>query len=240
VGLSISVATGLYGLSFGALAVAAGLSFWQAMVLSLLLFSGGSQFAFVGVVGGGGSGLAATSAAALLGVRNGIYGMQLNALLRPRGWRKLLAAHLSIDESAATASGQVEPLEQARGFWTAGLGVFVLWNAFTAIGALVGNALGDPGRWGLDGAAVAAFLGLLWPRLQHRQPQAIAVVCAVAAALAVPFVPSGIPILVAAGVAGLIGWFKRAPVTEGLAPDVDPYRDAAPISEARGDGKEAS
>lgn len=224
VGLSISIATGLYGLSFGALAVAAGLTFWQAMALSLLLFSGGSQFAFVGVVGGGGSGLSAMSAAALLGVRNGVYGMQMNALLHPRGWRKLLAAHLTIDESAATASGQREPDEQVRGFWTAGLGVFVLWNAFTALGALMGNALGDPGRWGLDGAAVAAFLGLLWPRLQHRQPQAIAAVCAVATVVAVPLVPSGVPILVAAAVAGLIGWFKQAPIPEGLAPDVEPYR----------------
>ena len=193
VGLSISVATGLYGLSFGALAVAAGLTFWQAMVLSLLLFSGGSQFAFVGVVGGGGSGLAAMSAATLLGVRNGVYGMQMNALLHPRGRWKLLAAHLTIDESAATAGGQVEHAEQARGFWTAGLGVFALWNLFTAVGALLGDALGDPGRWGLDGAAGAAFLGLLWPRLQHRKPQAIAVVCAVATALAVPFVPRGSP-----------------------------------------------
>ncbi|MGA9521352.1 MAG: AzlC family ABC transporter permease [Myxococcaceae bacterium] len=223
VALSISIATGLYGISFGALSVAAGLDFWQTMALSLLLFSGGSQFAFVGVIGGAGAGVAATSAAALLGIRNGVYGMQLNALLRPRGWHKLAAAHLTIDESAATATGQSDPAEQARGFWAAGLGVFVLWNAFTALGAVLGNAAGDPRRWGLDGAAVAAFLGLLWPRLERREPQGIAAVCALATLLAVPFVPSGIPILVAAAVAGVIGWFTHRPVPEGMAPDIEPY-----------------
>jgi predicted branched-subunit amino acid permease len=223
VGVSISIATGLYGASFGALSVAAGLDFWQTMALSLLLFSGGSQFAFVGVIAGGGSGVAAMSAAALLGIRNGVYGMQLNALLRPRGALKIAAAHLSIDESTATSSGQTEPLEQQRGFWVAGIGIFMLWNLFTAVGALAGNAMGDPKRWGLDGAAVAAFLALLWPRIKGRQPAAIAAVCALATLLAVPFVPPGVPILVAAVVAGLIGWFRHGHEKEGLEPDLEPY-----------------
>ena len=106
-GLSIAVATGLYGISFGALAVAAGLSVWQAQVLSLLMFTGGSQFAFVGVLAGGGSGAAAVSAASLLGVRNAVYGMQMQRLLGLRGWRKWLAAQVTIDESAATALADI-------------------------------------------------------------------------------------------------------------------------------------
>jgi predicted branched-subunit amino acid permease len=225
VGLSISVATGLYGISFGALSVTSGLDFWQTMALSLLLFSGGSQFAFIGVVGGGGSGIAAMSAATLLGMRNGIYGMQLNALLHPTGWRKYVAAQVTIDESAATSTGQTDPAEQRRGFWAAGIGIYVLWNLFTAVGALAGSGLGDPRQWGLDGAAVAAFLALLWPRLKGREPIAIAVVCAVATVLAVPLVPAGVPILVAAVVAALLGWFSRGRSDEGLEPDVEPYRE---------------
>ena len=225
IGLSISIATGLYGVSFGALSVTSGLDFWQTMALSLLLFSGGSQFAFIGVVAGGGSGIAAMGAATLLGMRNGIYGMQINALLQPRGWRKFAAAQLTIDESTATSTGQTDPDEQKRGFWTAGIGVFVLWNLFTALGALAGGALGDPKQWGLDGAAVAAFLGLLWPRLKGREPVAIAVVCALATVLAVPFVPPGVPILVAAVVAAGIGWFSHGRSDEGLEPDVDPYAE---------------
>lgn len=223
VGLSISVATGLYGISFGALSVTSGLDFWQTMALSLLLFSGGSQFAFIGVVGGGGSGVAAMSAATLLGMRNGIYGMQLNALLRPSGWRKFVAAQVTIDESAATSTGQLDPAEQHRGFWAAGLGVYLLWNLFTAVGALAGSGLGDPKQWGLDGAAVAAFLALLWPRLKGREPVAIAAACAVATVVAVPLVPAGVPILVAAVVAAVIGWVSHGRSDEGLEPDVEPY-----------------
>ncbi|POH59284.1 AzlC family ABC transporter permease [Arthrobacter glacialis] len=227
IGASIAIATGLYGVSFGALSVASGLSFWQTVVLSLLLFSGGSQFAFIGVVAGGGSGVAAMSASALLGIRNGIYGMQINSLLRPAGWRRFAAAHVTIDESTATATGQTDPEEQKRGFWVAGVGIFVLWNIMTAVGAYIGGALGDPKQWGLDGAAVAAFLALLWPRIKAFQPAAIAIVCALATLLAIPFVPAGVPILVAAVTAGLIGWFRPAPDpghdSDGMEPDIDPY-----------------
>ncbi|MBM6622939.1 AzlC family ABC transporter permease [Micrococcaceae bacterium RIT802] len=205
-GLSISVATGLYGISFGALAVSSGLTFWQTVALSALMFTGGSQFAFIGVIAGGGAGSAAFGAATLLGVRNIIYGMQMNAMARPRGWRKAAAAHVTIDESTATAIVQQDLAESRRGFWTAGLGIFILWNAFTVAGALLGDALGDPKAWGLDGAAVAAFLALLWPRLKSREPVAIAVVCALATVLVVPLVPPGVPILVAALVAGVWGW----------------------------------
>lgn len=209
-GLSISVATGLYGVSFGALAVAAGLSIWQAMALSALMFTGGSQFAFIGVIAGGGAGSAALGAATLLGVRNAVYGMQMNRLLQPKGWRKVLAAQVTIDESAATASGQMDAAEQKRGFWTAGVGVFVLWNVFTFLGAWLGDALGDPRQWGLDGAAVAAFLGLLWPRLQQREPIALAVLCGVITALAVPLLAPGLPILVAAVLGAAWGWWRSA------------------------------
>jgi predicted branched-subunit amino acid permease len=211
IGLSIAAATGLYGISFGALGVASGLSVGQTMALSLLMFTGGSQFAFIGVVGGGGTGASALGAAALLGVRNAVYGMQMNQVLGVRGFAKLIAAQVTIDESTATAAAQTEPDEQRRGFWTAGLGVFVLWNLFTAMGAVLGNAMGDPRRFGLDGAAVAAFLGLLWPRLRSREPMTIAVVCALVTVVAVPLAPPGVPILVAAVVAGLWGWLRPAP-----------------------------
>ena len=238
IGLSISAATGLYGVSFGALAVASGLSIWQTVALSVLMFTGGSQFAFIGVLSGGGTGAAAFGAAALLGIRNVVYGTQINRMLRLTGWRKFAAAHITIDESTATAAGQTDPDEQRRGFWTAGLGIFVLWNLFTAAGALLGDALGDPRRWGLDGAAVAAFLGLLWPRLRAREPVAIAMVCALATVLAVPWVPPGLPILLAAAVAAAWGWFSGGPADEGREPDVDPAdydhaRDSASVGGER-------
>ena len=222
-GASVAIATGLYGLSFGALGVASGLDIGQTMALSLLLFSGGSQFAFIGVLAGGGSGGAALGSAALLGIRNAVYGMQLNALLRPRGWLRLAAAHVTIDESMATTGAQTDPDERKRAFWVTGISIFLLWNVFTALGALLGNAIGDPKAWGLDGAAVAAFLGLLWPRLTAREPVAIAVACAVVTVVVIPFVPPGIPVLVAAVVAAVWGLLGVGPADEGLEPDVEPH-----------------
>ena len=216
-GLSIALATGLYGISFGALAVAAGLSVMQAMVLSLLMFTGGSQFAFIGVIAGGGSGAAALGAATLLGVRNAVYGMQIKSLLGLTGWRSWLGAHITIDESTATALAQQEAAEQRRGFWVAGLGVLLLWNAFTLLGALLGDALGDPRRFGLDGAAVAAFVGLLWPRLRQREPVALALVCALLVAATVPLLTPGLPVVLAAALGAAWGWW-RAGVREREQP----------------------
>ncbi|HNV09740.1 MAG TPA: AzlC family ABC transporter permease [Propionibacteriaceae bacterium] len=207
-GASIALATGLYGISFGALSVAAGLSVWQTQALSALMFTGGSQFAFIGTLAGGGP--AAVAAASLLGLRNAIYGAQLNATFRPTGIRRLAFAQLTIDESVATTFAQDDPAERRRGFWTAGAGVFLAWNLFTLLGALLGDRLGDPRAWGLDGAAVAAFLGLLWPRIQAREPVGIAVVAAFATLLAVPALPPGVPLLVAAAAAaGVSAWLHR-------------------------------
>lgn len=216
---SIGVATGAYGISFGALSVASGLSAAQTCVLSLLMFTGGSQFAFAGVVGSGGGGAAAVLTAGLLGARNGFYGLQMSPLLRIRGWRRAAAAHVTIDESTAVALAQVtlhprRPELARLGFWATGAAVFVLWNLATLGGAVIGDALGDPGRYGLDAAAAAAFLGLLWPRLTSAHPRRIALAGALTAALLVPLAPAGVPVLAAALVAVVGG--IRAPSEQRL------------------------
>lgn len=200
---SVSVATGLYGISFGALGAAAGLTRWQTQVLSLFMFTGGSQFAFVGTLIGGGG--AATAAASVLGIRNGLYAARMNPELRPSLIMRPLAAQMTIDESFATALAQDDPVERRRGFWAAGVGVYLLWNLFTFVGAWLGAGAGDPKQWGLDGAAVASFLGLLWPRLRQRDCLAAGVAAAFITVLSVPWLPAGIPILVAGVVAVIAG-----------------------------------
>jgi predicted branched-subunit amino acid permease len=202
-GLSVALATGLYGISFGALSVTSGLSVLQTCVLSLLLFSGGSQFALIGVLGGGGTVGAAVAASSLLGVRNALYGLQLVPTMRPRGWRRAAVAQLTIDESTAVAVSQPTVPLRRLGFWVTGLGVYVGWNLMTLVGALAGNALGDPQRYGLDAAASAAFVALLWPRLRAREPVAIAIVGAVLTTALIPVIPQGLPV-VAAAVAGSV------------------------------------
>lgn len=204
-GWSVGLATGLYGISFGALATASGLSLWQAVVLSAVLFSGGSQFALVGVIGGGGGAVGAVLASVLLGIRNTLYGVVLARTLPRGGLRGLLRAHLTIDESTATAlSGTTDEARRA-GFWAAGVGVWIFWNLFTLIGGLAGQRIADPGAWGLDGAAAAAFLALLWPRLVSRDLVALAVAAGFVATITTPVLPAGLPVLAAAVVAVVVG-----------------------------------
>ncbi|GAB2459996.1 AzlC family ABC transporter permease [Xylanimonas ulmi] len=205
-GLSVAIATGLYGVSFGALSVAAGIGVLPTMALSLLLFSGGSQFALVGVVGAGGSPVAAVATAALLGARNTLYGAVVTPLLGVRGPRRALAAQLTIDESTAVAAAQADRRAARAGFWVTGVGVFALWNAFTLLGALAGHAMGDPRAWGLDAAAAAAFLALVWPRLASRATQVVAGVAVLVSVALIPVAPSGIPVLAAAASAIVVGW----------------------------------
>ncbi|WP_313356181.1 AzlC family ABC transporter permease, partial [Microbacterium sp.] len=174
-GLGVAVATSAYGISFGALSVASGLDVWQTCVLSLLMFTGGSQFAFIGVFGAGGIAAlpSAVASAALLGVRNVAYGMRMSSIIGDGFWRRAAAAHVTIDESTAVAISQETPQLRRLGFWLTGLGVLVGWNLTTLAGALLGDVLGDPKAWGLDAAAAAAFLALLWPRLRERQAIAV-------------------------------------------------------------------
>ncbi|HEX4058025.1 MAG TPA: AzlC family ABC transporter permease [Galbitalea sp.] len=206
-GLSVGIATGLYGVSFGALSVANGLSVLQTCVLSLLLFSGGSQFALIGILGGGGTAGAAISAASLLAIRNAVYGLQLVPTMMPKGWRRFVVAQLTIDESTAVAVSQTTSPLRRLGFWVTGIAVYIGWNLTTLAGALAGNALGDPKHYGLDAAASAAFIALLWPRLKSREPIAIAIVGAVVTTILVPVIPQGLPVLVAAAAGAVVAWF---------------------------------
>ncbi len=238
--VSVSLATGLYGVSFGALSVTSGLDVAQTMALSLLLFSGGSQFALIGVLGAGGAVGAAVASAALLGARNALYGAQLAPLLALPASRLVPAAQLTIDESTAVATAQPDRTAARVGFWWTGAGVFVLWNLFTLVGALAGDRLGDPRTYGLDAAAAAAFLALVWPRLggpQGRTARLVAAAAVLVALATTPVVPAGVPVLLAAAVAILVGVLSPAlpavPVPGADDPGAD---DAAPPGTTGADG----
>lgn len=205
--LAVGLAVSAYGVSFGALAVASGLDIWQTCVLSLIMFSGGSQFALIGVLatGGASAGPAAIAGATLLGLRNGLYAIRVSPLIGPGVLRRAAAAHLTIDESTAVATAQPTLAAQRVGFWATGAIIYVGWNLMTLVGAILGDLLGDVRQYGLDAAAGAAFLGLVWPRLRARQPVAVAVGAAVVATVLLPVLPQGVPVLVAALVALVVG-----------------------------------
>src|SRR5439155_4629418 len=199
---SIGVAVGTYGVSYGALGRASGLSVAQTCALSVLAFTGGSQFALVGVLASGGSPVSGTLTGLLLGTRNTLYGIRLAHLLGLRGPRRAFGGHFVIDETTAMAIGQPEPRAARLAFWTTGLAVFTGWNLATLVGALGVTALGNPQQLGLDAAVGAAFLALLWPRLRDPVARLVAGLGAVVALALTPLLTPGVPVL-AAGVAAV-------------------------------------
>jgi 4-azaleucine resistance transporter AzlC len=207
----IGIAVGVYGVSFGVLAVAAGLSPVQAAVMSMLVFTGASQFAFVGVLAAGGGALAAAGPAVLLALRNAAYGVSLAPILAGRLRRRALVAQFVIDETTAIARAQDDAVSARCAFVLTGISVWLCWSAGTVAGALLGGVLGDPRTLGLDAMFPAAFLALVAPQL--RRPGApVAAVAGVLIALAVlPFAPAGVPVI-----AALAGLVPGALLAEGL------------------------
>ena len=205
--LSVSFTVGAYGVAFGAAAVANGFSVLQSCLLSLLTFSGASQFAVIGVIGAGGSAISGIATASLLGFRNGLYGVLMAPILKVRGFKRLVAAHITIDESTGVSLSQEArgPEAMREGFWLTGFGVFIFWNLFTLAGALGAKAMGDPSAWGLDAAVPAAFLGLVWPRLKSSTDKTLAIVAALFAIATTPFLPAGLPIIGTAVIAVAAG-----------------------------------
>jgi predicted branched-subunit amino acid permease len=202
---------GLYGTAFGAASIAAGFSVLQTCLLSLLAFSGASQFAVVGVMGAGGTAIAGIATASLLGVRNMLYALRMAPLLRVSGFKKVIAAQVTIDESTGVALSQEKLGTEAmkQGFWLTGFGVYIFWNIFTLLGALGAKAMGDPSAWGLDAAVPAAFLGLVWPRLTNKLERALAVGALVLAVLLSPVLSAGLPIIATVVLAVIFGWKVR-------------------------------
>ena len=206
--LSVAFTVGLYGAAFGAAGVTAGFTILQTCLLSILLFSGASQFAVVGIMGAGGSAISAIATATLLGFRNALYGLQMAPILKVTGLKRILSAQITIDESIAVSTLQENDVDRKRGFYLTGIGVYVFWNLFTYLGALGASAIGDPAVWGLDAAVPAAFCGLVWPRLKDKKQFLISALAIVLALSLTPITAAGVPIITTVLLAIIFGWKK--------------------------------
>jgi len=205
----VGIAVAAYGVSFGAIAVTGGLTVLQTQFLSALMFTGGSQFALVGVLIAGGGAASAVATSVMLGFRNAFYALAMAPVLKVHGLRRLIAAQLTIDESTAMAVGRSVEHDGGRAsrlaFWATGISVFVFWNLATLLGAAGANALGDPKVWGLDAAIPAGFIALVWPRLNDRRSWTIGLTAAAVALALTPFLRPGVPVLLTAVVAVVAG-----------------------------------
>jgi len=201
-GVLLGLAVGVSGLAFGAAAVSSGLSVLQTCVLSLLAYTGASQFALAGTIAAGGSLLAGAAGAILLGSRNTLYSLRLAGLLQVRGLPRVALAQGVTDESTALALAQPDRSAARAGFRATFISLYLTWNAATLAGAIGAGSIGSPQSFGLDVIAPAAFLALIWPRLASGRPERL--VGAGGAAIAIvttPLLPPGAPIILAAAAA---------------------------------------
>ena len=212
----IGAYAGAFGGTFGAVSATAGLGVAKTMVLSTIMFTGASQFALVGVIAAGGSGAAALTAALLLGLRNAFYGVPVSHIVRPRGVRRLLTAQLVIDETTAMAVAQESSRAGRRAFWMTGGVLYAAWTTGSLAGCLIGSGI-KTSALGLDAAAPAIFLALLWPQLTRDRARPVAAGAMVVVLALVGLVPAGVPIVAAAAVA----------VAAGLMPERRPDRGEA-------------
>ena len=193
---AIAAAVGVIGVSFGAIAVASGLPAWAAIAMSLLVFAGGSQFMAVGVLSAGNP-VAAVLAGLLLNARHLPFGMAVADAVGSGKIARFIGSHLLVDEAVAFAMAETEPARRRAAYWLTGGMLFVLWQIGTVVGVVLGSAAGDPATLGLDAAFPAGLLALTLPSLRDRQTRRAALAGAALAVATTPFLPAGLPILLA-------------------------------------------
>ncbi|WP_069467389.1 AzlC family ABC transporter permease [Actinacidiphila rubida] len=193
----VCVADALVGVSFGAIAVGLGLPLWLPVLLSLVVFAGAAQFLFVGIVGAGGNPVAAVAAGLLVNARHLPFGFAVGDVLATGWLRRLAGSHLMVDETVAFTLAQDDPRRRRIAYWGCGAGLFAAWNLGVLAGAFGGRAVGDTDAFGLDAAFPAVLVALLLPSLGDRAPRRAAGVGAAVALTATPWLPAGVPVLLA-------------------------------------------
>jgi 4-azaleucine resistance transporter AzlC len=189
----VCLAVCLVGVSYGAIAVASGFPLWLPMVQSVLVLAGSSELLFVGLVAAGGNPVAVAFAGLLVNARHLPYGLALPPGATGRGWRRLLGTHVMNDESVVFALANPD----SPAFWVCGLGVLVAWPAGAVIGALIGSVVHDTNAFGLDAMFPAVILALVLPKLRDQLTRRAALAGAAIALITTPFLPAGVPVLLA-------------------------------------------
>lgn len=206
--IPLAVAVGLFGVSFGVLSASGGgMGLLPALTMSMTTFAGSAQFAVASVLGAGGQPAAAIAAALLLNARYLPIGITVARTLTGPAPLRFLKAQLVVDESWAIAARGNGEFDAGR-LMGAGIVLWLAWVGGTLVGAVGGEALGDPAVLGLDAAFPALFLALLVSQLRSRAAVSAALLGAAVSLVLVPFTPPGVPI-VAAALAALVGLVRR-------------------------------
>lgn len=211
--ISIGLAISPFGLAFGALCAESGIGVWEALGFSSLVFGGSSQFAAVSVLADDGTVIAAVTAGLLLNLRSLAFGVSMAPSLKGSLLWRAGVSQLMIDESTAIGSSQSTHALRRYGYLWGGLSVFVLWNATTLIGvSVLSEAESLITDLGIDATIPAAFLGLIWNKLENVKHRVVALIGAITALILIPITPAGIPVIAAASA---IIWVRPWIVREG-------------------------
>ena len=193
----VLIADGLVGLSFGAIAVSEGFSIWVPVLMSFVVFAGAAQFMFIGLVAAGGALIPAVLAGLLVNARHLPFGFAVSDVFGSSTVRRILGSHVMIDETVAFALAQRDPVRRRAAYWACGVGLFVCWNVGVLIGSFAGTVITDTDAFGLDAAFPAVLLALVLPSLRERRTLMAALVGMAIAVGAAPFLPAGVPVLLA-------------------------------------------
>lgn len=194
---AVALGAAVTGASFGAISVGSGLPWWMPVLMSVAIFAGGSQFMAVGIVAAGGSPAAAVVAGLVLNARHLPFGLAIGDVLGRSPLARVVGSHLLIDESTAFAMAQKDPARARAAYWACGVALFFSWNVGVLVGALAGQAIGDTATFGLDAAFPAAMLALTLPSLKDARTRNAALTGAAIALATTPFLPAGVPVLLA-------------------------------------------
>ena len=201
----------LVGTTFGVVARQSGLQPLEIIAMSLLVFAGASQFAMVQLFSQAAPTAVVIVSVLFINLRHLLMATSLRPHLGrlPIGWR-LFAAFFLTDESFAMATGHFRRGGRSLAYYfTFAIALFVLWNVATVIGVVVGGAIGDPRRFGVDFAITATFIGIVVLAIRHRVDIVIAMVAALVAGALALAGASTIAVITAGAMAPLIAVFVR-------------------------------
>ncbi|NYE95188.1 4-azaleucine resistance transporter AzlC [Psychromicrobium silvestre] len=206
----VCLADALVGVSFGAIAVSTGLPLWVPVMLSLVVFAGASQFIFIGLVASGGNPFAAMLAGLLVNMRHVPLGFAVADAFGERLRDRLFGSYLMADETVAFTMTQQGTEKRRAAYWLCGIGLFLCWNLGTLLGAYGGGFIKDTNVLGLDAAFPAVLLALLLPSLTDAAIRRAAAIGAAIALVTSPFLPAGMPVILAL-VGVLAAWPFKSP-----------------------------
>lgn len=190
--LPILVAGLPFGMIYGALAIASGMSFLQAQAMSAILFAGSAQFITAQLYQSSTPGLVVLMTIAVVNLRHMLYSASVAPFLKRLNWHwKWLLAYLLTDEAYAVVITEYlagDQTEANRGevgtqrlqhrkyhhwfFFGAGFALWLIWQLSTTAGILLGAII--PASWALDFTLALTFIALVAPNIRDRPSLAAA------------------------------------------------------------------